>query len=171
MSQERRAAVFSNVLLLFAVFSFVESAAIGGGSRPAGGQASRGLLAARRLLRCVFEFWFIVNALNCASYGEPDVRPAGRPDGRVRGHTQSGGDTHRRLSREASDQRERLVHIRAEARTGTRAVAGGRVFGVAHCVHTSEAAEPTLKRQSATGGKPPPLGADGLNQNTRSHKK
>ena len=87
--------------------------------------------AARRLLRCVFEFWFIVNALNCASYGEPDVRPAGRPDGRVRGHTQSGGDTHRRLSREASDQRERLVHIRAEARTGTRAVAGGRVFGVA----------------------------------------
>ena len=37
--------------------------------------------AARRLLRCVFEFWFIVNALNCASYGEPDVRPAGRPTG------------------------------------------------------------------------------------------
>ena len=56
MSQERRAAVFSNVLLLFAAFSFVASAAIGGGSRPAGGQASRGLLAARRLLYSFLNF-------------------------------------------------------------------------------------------------------------------
>ncbi len=91
MSRERRAAVFSIVLLLFAAFSFVASAAIGGGSRPAGGQASRGLLAARRLLRCVFEFWFFVNALNCVCYGEPDVRPAGRPDGRVYGLAYCGG--------------------------------------------------------------------------------
>ena len=37
------------------------------------------------------EFWFFVNALNCVSYGEPDVRPAGRPDGRVLGLTHSGG--------------------------------------------------------------------------------
>ena len=41
---------------------------------------------------CVFlEFWLFVNALNCVSYGEPDVRPAGRPDGRVRGLAHSGG--------------------------------------------------------------------------------
>ena len=32
-----------------------------------------------------FGLWSFVNALNCVSYGEPDVRPAGRPDGRVRG--------------------------------------------------------------------------------------
>ena len=38
-----------------------------------------------------FDFCFFVSALNCVSYGEPDVRPAGRPDGRVRGLARCGG--------------------------------------------------------------------------------
>ncbi len=55
--------------------------------RPLGGGASRVLLGvvAAVALGVFFELWSFVNALNCVSYGEPDVRPAGRPDGRVRG--------------------------------------------------------------------------------------
>ena len=49
--------------------------------RPSGGGTRRGFFSA---LRC-FLFWFFVSSLNCVSYGEPDVRPAGRPFGRVRG--------------------------------------------------------------------------------------
>ncbi len=48
--------------------------------RPSGGGTRRGFFLARRC----FLFWFFVSALNCVSYGEPDVRPAGRPFGRVR---------------------------------------------------------------------------------------
>ena len=63
------------------------SAGVAGGSPPVGRGASRVLLgvAAAVALGVFFGFRYFVNALNCVTYGEPDVRPAGRPDGRVRG--------------------------------------------------------------------------------------
>ena len=64
--------------------------------RPLGGGASRVLfgVAATVALGVFFGFRYFVNALNCVSYGEPDVRPAGRPDGRVRGLARRVGGIH-----------------------------------------------------------------------------
>ena len=50
------------------------SAAVGGGSRPSGGWASPALFGV-----AFFDFGFFVNALNCVSYGEPDVTSGWAP--------------------------------------------------------------------------------------------